>query len=65
MTTPCYNCEDRCIGCHTTCGDYAIYRRELEAAKKAASADSEFIRFKCDVKKAIIHKHLKKVGAMK
>ena len=26
----CKNCTDRCIGCHTTCGDYAIYKQELE-----------------------------------
>ena len=34
IMSPCKNCTDRCIGCHTTCGDYAEYKQELERRRK-------------------------------
>ena len=25
MTTPCFNCENRCVNCHAECEDYANF----------------------------------------
>ena len=30
----CYQCEDRHIGCHSTCEKYQAYRKEWEERKK-------------------------------
>jgi len=30
VMSPCKDCTDRCMGCHSTCGDYAEYKRALE-----------------------------------
>lgn len=32
MKNPCYNCEDRCAGCHVGCERYKTFRitREIE-----------------------------------
>lgn len=31
MSTPCYNCQNRTISCHGTCGEYAKYAEERKA----------------------------------
>jgi len=41
IMSPCKNCTDRCIGCHTTCGDYAIYKQELERRRTEVKAENE------------------------
>jgi hypothetical protein len=41
IMSPCKNCTDRCIGCHTTCGDYAEYKHELERRRIEAKAENE------------------------
>ena len=33
--SPCYGCEKRQIGCHANCAEYAGYRAEQDAFKKA------------------------------
>lgn len=35
MKTPCKQCKCRSVGCHANCPDYAAYKQELEAIKKA------------------------------
>lgn len=30
----CYNCTERCVGCHTNCEKYNRYRKQLEYIKK-------------------------------
>lgn len=45
VMSPCKGCTDRCIGCHSTCGDYAIYKQKLEenrAKQSAMNAEYEF-----------------------
>lgn len=45
VLSPCKDCTDRCIGCHSTCGDYAIYKQKLEenrAKQNAMNAEYEF-----------------------
>ena len=41
IMSPCQNCTDRCIGCHTTCGDYAEYKQELERRREEVKAENE------------------------
>lgn len=53
ITSPCQNCTDRCIGCHTTCGDYAIYKQELERRRTEVKAESESRAFERAVKARI------------
>lgn len=53
LKSPCMNCEDRCIGCHTTCGDYAEYTRELDRRRKDMKAENELTAFEKAVKARI------------
>ena len=32
--SPCVNCKERSIGCHSTCEDYVSWRNLLDASKK-------------------------------
>jgi len=41
IMSPCKNCTDRCIGCHTTCGDYAEYKQELERRRTKIKKENE------------------------
>ena len=50
---PCKNCTDRCIGCHTTCGDYAIYKQELERRRTEIKKENETETFVRAVKAKI------------
>jgi hypothetical protein len=51
--SPCQNCTDRCIGCHTTCGDYAEYKQELERRRTEVKAENESRAFERAVKAKI------------
>lgn len=53
LMSPCKNCEDRCIGCHTTCGDYAIYKQELELRRTEVKAENDITAFEKAVKARI------------
>lgn len=53
IMSPCKNCNDRYIGCHTTCGDYAIYKQELERRRTEVKAESESRAFERAVKAKI------------
>lgn len=33
INPPCYNCEERYLGCHANCAYYRAFREELEEAK--------------------------------
>lgn len=58
--SPCMGCEDRCIGCHTTCGDYAIYKAELEKAREIQAARNAEIEFTQAVKATVMRRAAKK-----
>lgn len=34
MMAPCKDCEKRTLGCHSSCGDYANFKKELEEIHK-------------------------------
>lgn len=53
VMSPCKNCTDRCIGCHTTCGDYAEYKCELERRREEVKAENESRAFERAVKAKI------------
>lgn len=53
LVSPCKGCTDRCIGCHTTCGDYAEYKQELERRRYDVKLESESVAFQKAVKKKI------------
>ena len=54
MMSPCKNCTDRCIGCHTTCGDYAEYKQELERRRTEIKKENETETFVRAVKSKIV-----------
>ena len=35
--SPCFKCERRVIGCHGTCEDYIIYRKEIKMTEDVFS----------------------------
>ena len=58
MESPCYNCQNRTVGCHSTCAAYITYdnyrveqrRMKLERQKdfsRASKWENKF--FKCQV----------------
>lgn len=53
IMSPCKNCTDRCIGCHTTCGDYAEYKQELERRRTEIKKENETETFVRAVKAKI------------
>ena len=53
IMSPCNNCTDRCIGCHTTCGDYAEYTRELDRRRKDMKAENDITAFEKAIKARI------------
>lgn len=58
--SPCKDCEDRCIGCHTTCGDYAEYKQTLERNRAEINAQSAMDDFAHAVKRKVIESHNKR-----
>ncbi len=34
MKNPCYNCQKRVVGCHSTCDDYKSFREEKDKLKQ-------------------------------
>lgn len=38
MKSPCMNCEDRCIGCHSTCPAYNKFHEQRTAISAARAA---------------------------
>lgn len=56
IQSPCQGGEDRCIGCHTTCGDYAEYKKKLEANRALQNAENDEIDFSRAVKRNVRRK---------
>ena len=34
MKNPCYNCQKRAVGCHSSCGDYKSFKEEKDSLKQ-------------------------------
>lgn len=41
LDSPCRGCTDRCMRCHSSCGRYAEYRKELERRRQEHRAVQE------------------------
>ena len=46
--SPCVNCKERSIGCHSTCEDYVSWRNLLDASKKLYLTNLTGISFRAD-----------------
>lgn len=45
MKSPCKDCPERYVGCHSECGKYKYFRRKLEAQNEVIRANrTEHIR---------------------
>lgn len=44
MCTSCYNCEDRCVGCHGDCDRYKAYRANLKKHNEANAEYYDYLR---------------------
>lgn len=53
VLSPCKDCTDRCIGCHSNCGDYAIYKQKLEENRTKQNAMNAEYEFRKQTKAAI------------
>ncbi len=49
LESPCFNCEERELGCHATCPKYAKYRHVCEVIKHRKAAVNEEREFYLDV----------------
>lgn len=58
--SPCKDCTDRCIGCHSTCGDYAEYKKKLEENRKKINAENDEKRFYYLVKSELVKGYKKR-----
>jgi hypothetical protein len=43
----CFDCEDRHVGCHSTCKSYDLYKQQLENAKP--KKDQDYISYLVDI----------------
>ena len=41
MKTPCFNCKDRSLNCHSTCEKYTEYRRAIKEINVAIRMESK------------------------
>lgn len=60
VMSPCKDCADRCIGCHSTCGDYAEYKQALEDNRAKINAHNAEVAFGKAVKRRVAKRHDKR-----
>lgn len=60
VTSPCRECTKRCIGCHSTCAEYKLYRADMDK-KNAEQAEIQCAKnFAYDVKREIRRRYKKR-----
>ena len=47
---PCKNCEDRCVGCHSSCQRYITFKHEIDEKNKEIREKKEKIWRQTDTK---------------
>lgn len=62
MNAPCKGCQDRQVGCHSTCEKYLAYQAEREAIREKNRLDHIISTTGIDHRMKIA-KHYKKVGS--
>ena len=53
---PCQNCKQRQLHCHSQCGLYAEYRKQLQLHKEAENKQKELDSFLFITKQALMKK---------
>ena len=53
ILSPCKDCSDRVVGCHSSCDKYKQYRSELDEFKAKRAADKDERAFASDIKGAV------------
>lgn len=49
LTSPCYKCKDRKLGCHSKCEKYAKFQYECDKVRKRKIEIAEFKDYRCQV----------------
>lgn len=44
--TPCKDCQDRFVGCHSQCDKYSAFRKQVDMINHNRKVDSSINRFK-------------------
>lgn len=44
IKNPCLNCEKRIVGCHGSCEDYKVFRKDLDAQNKRRREEKQKVR---------------------
>lgn len=60
VMSPCKDCTDRCMGCHSTCGDYAEYKQALEDNRAKINARNAEVAFGKAVKRNVVKRYDKR-----
>lgn len=50
IVSPCKDCPERFVGCHSSCEKYKQYRSELDAFKAIRAADKDERAFASEIK---------------
>lgn len=53
IVSPCKDCPERFIGCHSSCERYKQYRSELDEFKAKRAADKDERAFASEIKGAV------------
>lgn len=56
MSAPCKDCTKRVLGCHSSCKDYAEYRKGIDKANGNKSWHREYGTYRATVRKNIYGK---------
>ena len=65
ILSPCKDCTDRQLHCHSTCDRYKVYKDEIEQRRAAKKAEDDEISFATQVKREVqkrYYKHKKEKG---
>ena len=49
MNSPCYNCDEKYIGCHDSCEKYREYKSNIDEINQAKREYNDFRLYKKDV----------------
>lgn len=58
--SPCLNCPDRHLHCHSECGKYQEYKAELEEHREIERARIEEGNFLREMKRPVLERHMKR-----
>lgn len=60
VMSPCKDCTDRCIGCHSTCERYKEYKDTLEINRAKIATKNDEIEFNHSVKREVWRRYNKR-----